>query len=182
MKVYLRYSPRSDRKNGLLIYDTIEQLGHIHTSTFVKKLDPVAFYKQSQEEWKKGYVVSLKEMDEADVCVIETSIPSTAMGQLAQLAVDKVKPTILLYLRGQKPYFFRGLAETEKRVQLLEYGPENLKEVLEDAFVWAEEFINTRFTLLFPPDIVAHLNSLKKKGVPKSEYIRDLIREDMHDK
>ncbi len=164
----------------MLIYNTIKNLGHTHTSDFVVTIHPETFYTINEKEWARQYVGALKELEKADICFFESSIPSTAMGQLAQLSVEKFKPTILLYQKGYKPYFFRGLAETEKRVQLLEYTKETLEEVLGFAFEFAEEFINTRFTLLLPPDIMAHLNKIKKSGNSRSEYIRELIRKDIH--
>lgn len=179
MKVFLRYSPRSSRTNAVLIYNTISKMGHTHISKFVEKADPDKFYAENEEYWSKRYVASLKEMDRADVCFFETSIPSTAMGQLAQLSVEKFKPTILLYTKDGKPYFFRGLAGVEKRVQLLEYNNENLEDVLRYAFEFAEDFLSTRFTLLFPTDIIAYLNKIKKSGSSRSAYIRSLIRKDM---
>ena len=121
MNVFLRYSPRDERDMALGIYSTILKLGHTHTSDFVEKLNPDTFYIDDESEWASRYKKSLEQMDLADICIFESSIPSTAMGQLAQLSVDKFKPTILLYRKGKKPYFFRGMAEVEKRVQLLEY-------------------------------------------------------------
>lgn len=153
-------------------------MGHSHVSDFVEKVSKDSFYKDDDDYWHERYLQSIKEIDSSDVCILETSIPSTAMGQLAQLSIEKFKPTILLY-KGNKPFFFRGLAETEKRVQLLEYDLDNLPKVLEYAFEFAEEFINTRFTLLFPPDIVSHLKEIKKQGLSQSDYIRNLIRKDM---
>lgn len=182
MKVYLRYSPRSDRENALLIHGAIIKLGHEHVSDFVLKTNPEKFYTEDEKEWAKRYAASLKEMDEADICIFETSIPSTAMGQLAQLSIEKSKPTVLLYTKNNKPYFFRGLAEAERRALLLEYDPKNINEILDYVFTWAEEFLNTRFTLIFPPDIISYLNNLKRDGRSRSEYIRDLIRKDIKNK
>jgi hypothetical protein len=179
MKAYFRYSPRDDHATALRIYNTIIKLGHSHVSDFAEKIHPENFYTENEHEWAIRYSNSMKEMDRADVCFLETSIPSTAIGQLGQIAVEKFKPTILLYRQGKRPYYFRGLAEAEKRVQLLEYTPETLDTVLTFAFEFAEEFINTRFTLLFPPDIMAHLNKMKKSGNSRSKYIRTLIRKDM---
>lgn len=179
MKVYFSYSPRGDHHFAQLIYDAIKELGHKHVSTFVKDIDPESFYQAVEKEWKNRYLNSVRSIEKADICIFELTIPSTASGQLAQLSLNKFKPTILLYRKGAHPHFSAGLEETEKRVQILEYSEEDLKDVLKYAFDMAEEYLNTRFTLLLPRDIVNYLNQLKKDGQSRSEYIRDLIKKDM---
>ena len=105
---------------------------------------------------------------------------SLAIGQLTQEAIRNEKPTILLYLQGKKPYFFRGAAEAESRVQLLEYTTDTLQDVLSYALEIAQELLTTRFTMLMPKELNTFLDKIHKQtGLSRSEYIRKLIMEKM---
>lgn len=62
----------------------------------------------------------------------------------------------------------------------MEYTLDGLKEVLADAFEFANELLTTRFTMLMPPELTRFLDEIsKKEGIPRSEFIRDLIAVEM---
>lgn len=183
MKAFFISTPRGNKEYALAIYKTIEKFGHKNTSNFTVRIDPKTFYDVKEKLWEKRYKSRLKEIANAEVCVFEVSQHSLAVGQLAQEAIKSEKPVILLYYEGKKPHFFRGTVGTESRVQLLEYRPETLDEILKDAFEIAEELLTTRFTMLMPPELTKFLNSIREnKEISRSEYIRELIAKEMKKK
>jgi hypothetical protein len=183
MKVFFISTPRGNNDHTSLIYNTIEELGHKHTTDFHRRLRNENFYSGTDGDWEKRYRNRLREVADAEVCVIEVSQHSLAVGQIVQQAITQEKPTMLLYFTGKRPHYLRGAALAEKRVQLVEYDEMDLKNVLADAFEIAQEMLTTRFTMLLPPEINTFLDSLNKKtGIARSEYIRDLIKKDMKGK
>lgn len=180
MKVLFRFSPRGDIKRAKDISDNIKNLGHKLTCDFVKTVTDSNFYVDTDDVWAKRYISCKHEITSADVCVIEASIPSTAMGQIATLSIEKDKPTIILYYGKKAPYFFRGLIKTNPKVQLLEYSDSDLQMVLKYAFDVVSQQINTRFTLLLPPEIISFLNKKRKyQGISSSDFIRSLIKREI---
>lgn len=183
MKIFFIGTPRGDLDMGRAIYDSIEQLGHSHISSFMKELDLKSFYKVDESEWEKRYLARLKEISGAEVCVFEVSKHSLAVGQLVQEAISSEKPTILLYMEGKKPHFFRGTDLAEKRVQLLAYDKNDINQVLKDGLEIAKELLTTRFTMLMPAELLSFLDSEKDdSGLNRSEYIRGLINREMEKK
>lgn len=165
-------------KNYRLIYKTIEELGHENLSNWVLVKKREEIFKETPEETHQFYKNILKNISLADAVVLEVSIPSTDGGHVQRLVLDFEKPLIALYTEGNEPYLLRGI-ESKKLVKF-SYNFSNLKEVLEYAFEEAERMIDTRFTILFPPKIINFLNKIsRKKGIPRSVYIRDLIEKEM---
>ncbi len=181
MKIFFISTPKGDLKHIAYVYETITKLGHTHTSDFAVTVKPELFYKNADEEiWRKRYEQRLEEIANADVAIFEISFPSFGAGQLAQEAIRAEKPVILLYFEGNKPNFFRGTAQAEKRVQLFEYTHENLKEILTYGLGIATDLLTTRFTMLMPSDMTKYLETVKNhSGLSRSEYIRKLLKEDM---
>lgn len=181
MKVFFLASARIEDINlAKCIYDLLEELGCKHTSNFMIKFDQKHFYEASEKEWGERYRSRLKEIAQADICVCEVSMHSLAMGQLVQEAIRREKPVIILYQLGKKPQFMIGTAVEEKRVQLLEYSMDDLKEVLEYGLEQAKEMLTVRFTMLMPPEYDKILNKInEEEGISRSDYIRGLIKEDV---
>lgn len=182
MKVFfnstLQGRQRGYYKNYKLIYKTIEELGHENLSdwTLTKKREEI--FKETAEETHQFYKTLLKHIYSADVVVLEVSLHSLGVGHLIALVIDYSKPLIALYTEGNKPYMLGGMES--KRLIKLSYNFSNLKEVLKYGFEEAKEMIETRFTLLLPPEIVNFLNKIsKKKRIPRSVFIRNLIEREM---
>jgi len=180
MRVFFICSPRSNLENARAIFKTVEEKGYKHTTDFVSKVEPHAFYRAGDEVWQERYKSWVRDIAKADICVFEVSIHSLAVGQLIQEAIRREKPVIALYYQGQKPHFLRGTEGSETRVQLVEYTLDSLKDILADAFDVATELLTTRFTMLMPPDMTRFLDKIgEERSVSRSEYIRSLITREM---
>lgn len=179
MKIYFSSSLRAKKlykKNFELIYKLIEKLGHKHTSDFLIKSDPEKFYKLGSGDFSQFYKKLTSQIKKADVCVFEVSLHSLGIGYCVNLAIEIGKPVILLYLKGENPVFFKGIKS--ERVQIYEYEPKQLKDVLTDALQVAKEMIDIRFTFFITPEIIRFLNFISKKNkIPRAVYIRSLLDE-----
>lgn len=191
MKVFFIGTPRGDLNLGRKIYDFIESEGCVHVTNFMKEVSIDSFYggesKIKKNVWKKRYLARMKEIASADVCVLEISYPSLGMGQILQECIRQEKPVIALYRVDNnwdnKPYFVQGIEDNESRVLLREYLEEEVFDILRDALIELKELLTIRFTMLMPADLNKYLSKInEKRGVSKSEFIRELIRKEMINK
>ena len=88
-------------------------------------------------------------------------------------------PILILVKPNTKLAFIDGLQEDHEQLLKSEYTMDNLFEVVRQGIEYLSDFMNTRFTMLMPPDIGKYLDNVSAKGVNRSEYIRKLIRVDM---
>lgn len=127
-------------------------------------------YAKKMSQWLK----------QADIVVVETTIPLLGAGYEIAMASQLGKPVIALYRPDGKntPYVLRGL-ESEK-LQVIGYNDKNLDEALNLALSYATEQMDTRFNFFVSPSIVNYLDWVsKKKRLPRAVYLRRLIEEDM---
>lgn len=178
MKIYFMSTPRSKEKmknNFEAISKAIKELGHDKTTDFILDVDTKQFYLSDVQNFYRETIHDLKK---ADICVFETSEPSLAVGHLISTALENEKPVVALYVKNKLPFFLTGV-DSEK-VQVLEYSVENIKEVLENAFNYAQEMADARFNFFISPKIGNYLDWVsKKKRIPRAVYLRRLIEEDM---
>jgi hypothetical protein len=162
----------------------------------LKKIGCQIFYKhiftssksqicQESKEKRQLYLKLLnKNLKWCDLVVVEVSYPSTATGFEISTALKKNKPVLALYLekKGDIPPVFKAF--DEDKITLLSYNLNNLNQLLKDYLEYIKTLvINKRFTLLLPPQIVEFLDKKSKENkMFKSEYIRNLIKQEMNKK
>jgi hypothetical protein len=119
-------------------------------------------------------------LKQADVVIVETTIPLLGAGYEIAVALQLSKPVIVLYRPDGKntPHVLKGL-ESDK-LQVIGYTDKNLEEALILALDYATEQADTRFNFFVSPSIVNYLDWVsKKKRLPRAVYLRRLIEEDM---
>ncbi len=156
------------KRGGELITDhsIVRSLKDIETET----PEDAELYAKKMSQWLK----------QADVVVVETTIPLLGAGYEIAVAIQLGKPVITLYRPDGKntPHVLRGL-ESEK-LQVIGYNDKNLEEALSLALDYATEQMDTRFNFFVSPSIVNFLDWIsKKKRLPRAVYLRRLIEEDM---
>lgn len=121
----------------------------------------------------------LKLMDKADICVFEGSHPSTLhVGHEITVALGKGKTVIVLYTKGHEPILFKGLQDA--KIIWVEYDDENLEEKLLEAIEEAKQSSDVRFNFFVSPKILTYLDFVaKKRMIPRSVFLRDLIEKEM---
>jgi hypothetical protein len=181
MKVYFAASGRGYDQLGdhyNQIYELIESLGNNHVDDTLGNIDSDEFYSGSREDQVNAYKQTEKHIRACDVVVVEVSLHSLSMGFVMQRALEVGKPTIALYLKGKIPHF--ALVVENEKLQVIEYTKEDLSDVLKDALDYSKDAADTRFNFFISPRHASYLDWVAKtKRVPRSVFLRNIIKKDM---
>jgi len=164
------------------IVDYILKLGYelITKHALVRKYEDV---KKETPEETHLYVQKMQGwLQKADIVVVETTTAGISIGFEIALAIQYGKQVIAIYKPDEDNKAFVICGMDIDRLQVLTYSYENLYKTLKLALDYASEQVETRFTMILPSDINAHLNQIARQGTNRSEYIRHLIRQDMKNK
>lgn len=180
MKIYFVASIKGRKtylKNYEAIIDKLNKLGYSVIENILKPEDHYV-YNLSNSEKIEFYKKVLKCIDSVDIVVSEVSYPSINVGYEISLALDKGKPVIALYVKGNEPHLLQGLV-SEKFFTAM-YNLDNLKEILEEAILEAQDQIDVRFNFFIPPSIGSYLDWITKhRRLPRAVFLRRLIEEHM---
>ena len=143
-------------------------------SLFDEKLE-----KEGSDNREKWYKESIREVQKADLVIVEISYPSTAnVGHELTYALEIGKPVVALYHKGKEPVFLRG--REDEKLLLFEYTENDLESVLDSALEYATDIQDVRFNFFISPAIGRYLDWVsKKRRLPRAVYLRRLIEEDM---
>ena len=164
------------------IYDEIEKQHHIHIDHDLFELNRKEFYQSLEEKGAKASKEfasrKMSVLRRADICIFEVSMQSTSVGYLISKSLENHKPTIVLYLPDNIPYFLCGI-EHEK-LTVCEYEEHTLRKVLKKAIELASEKRDQRFNFFINTQLLYYLEDIaEKSNVSKSLYIRKLLESDM---
>lgn len=162
-----------------LIQNTLEKLGHTNTFSELDSLDPNSFYKADSEKPDKLLSKVEKAMKKADVCIFDVTVPSLGIGHVIFQAISQGKPVVVLYQGDSLPLLLSNL--DDPRVQVLEYSSnDDMKALLDDAINYAKDQADTRFNFFISPRHSNYLDWIaKNRRIPRSVYLRNLIKKDM---
>lgn len=180
MKIYFGASLRGKREFGenyKNIANAVTKLGHTLLVSAVELSDPDLVSKETSDDAKDWYTKMIKWIDECDVALFEVSYPSLGIGHEVSVSLFRNKQVIALHVPKSRPYVLESIPS--EKVQVLNYDLNNVENVLSDALEYAQSQLNTRFTMNLSSEIVGHLNSISDKGLSRSDYIRNLIKNDM---
>ncbi len=181
MKVYFAASLHGKVKKEVYkkIVSAIEKFGYKvdadhMVGNSVERLDTLSIKDRTLYHRKMS-----KAITRADLMVCEVSFPSTInIGHEVTLALDKGKPVVALYQSGKEPGVLQGIHSD--RFILMEYDEEDLDDVVGYGLEEAVEKIDIRYNFFISPKMVRFLDMVaKKKRLPKSVFLRNLIEEDM---
>ena len=187
MKVYFAASHRGTKSyhnNYLAIHQIIDELGYTHTDTSLKNIESIEFYTALDSGGHKAYENLYKEkidhIKDADICIFECSFPSLSIGYQIEKSLEYNKPTIILYVKGQLPYFLKGMENDKLITSHYSLSP-SFKNELKNILDSAKHIADKRFNFFISPMQLNYLNNVSRElGVTKSTHIRNLIAEDMH--
>lgn len=167
-----------------LIRKTIKDLGHTLTRDWIYE------EREARRKGRKAYSVdvynkTLHAILDADVAVIEGTVPSFHIGHQVTIALQQKKPVLFLSLKPEKGKWPLIISPTQssERLPLLyikKYTRSSLKTILERFFYDFRKGPTTRFNLILDHEIENYLNwatFIHKKT--KSEIIRDLLRNEI---
>lgn len=114
-----------------------------------------------------------------DALIAETSYPSISVGYEISLALRVGKPVLVLYSEGEGPSLLAH--HSDEKLYSEKYSQNTVSQIIADFIVFVESKADLRFTFFITPSISSYLDEIvKRKKVPKSVYIRELIEKDMH--
>lgn len=122
---------------------------------------------------------SLEWIKQADIIIFEATKPSFGTGYKLAVAIDLKKPIIIIYEPNVSNAPLHSLFYYNERIQVVGYTLSELPLILKDAIDIAIKYIEVRFTLILPGDIISYLDDVAQNGKNRSEFIRDLIRREM---
>jgi hypothetical protein len=121
------------------------------------------------------YLNALKSLTQSDIVILEVSTNSFTQGYILQKSLEMGKPVIALHQRNKYSIFIKGIKNN--LLQTLEYDEYTLEQQLENAIDFAIDNLMSKFNFYLSSDINSYLNWIaKKKKLPKSEFVRELIR------
>jgi len=181
MKAFFSMSFRGDIKTGYLIARSLNEFGYkLTTDSYNEGNDlPKKFYNWTSEERQTHYRGVFNSLRSSDIVILESSIHSVTVGLMIQEAIELRKPLLILIREGVKLTFLDGLSEVDGRLLKIEYTSESLSTKIKEGIAYLTEKLGTRFTMILPPDIIQHLDGVSKRGLSRSEYIRNLIYSDI---
>jgi hypothetical protein len=161
------------------IFNEIKQIKGsviLHSPLFVGSPEKVA---AETEEQASTYFHKLQGwIKQCDIAIFEASYPSLGVGHEIAMALQFEKPVIVLYLPNKKPFILEGVSSD--KLQLIEYGVDDLHELVTESVGYAVDQQDTRFNFFISPKIGSYLDWVsKQKRLPRAVYLRKLIEEDM---
>lgn len=180
MKIFFCASIRGKKeKLYQRIVEILRDKGHKVFADHIMKTDQKMMDAWTSIKREVYYKKVLNNLRDSDIVVAEISYPSLSMGYLVALSVNLQKPTIVLFYGNEKSNILSPL-ESLGQLHVIEYNDiKEIERLLRYEVDLAAKEVDTRFTLLLPPDIVSSLDKVAKSGKSRSEYIRNLIRKDM---
>lgn len=133
---------------------------------------------QTPEERREAYRRLSVKLKTADLVVAEISTPSISVGHEITSALELGKPVVVLHTVGNGASMLEGMVD--ERLQVVEYDMENLKKKFLKALDEARKSMDVRFNFFVSPKILNYLDFVaKKRMIPRSVFLRDLIEREM---
>lgn len=180
MKIFFNTSV-SGRKEYEANYKAIDNElratgNEVISAVFVATKDDVS--RETEKDAVSYYKKLTKWIKSADILVFEVSYPSLGVGHEITWGLQLNKPTIVLYVKGKKPFILDAL--NDEKLQVLEYTINELEKLIPSAIDYAADKQDTRFNFFISPNHQNYLDWIsKKKRLPRAVYLRRLIEEDM---
>ncbi len=180
MRVHFMTAVYGNQELYAKIVATIESLGHdLVTRHYLERR--VEDIKNESSAESELYAKKVHQwIRKADVVIFEATKPDVSVGFELALALNMMKPVIVLYHKDAavRPFSLQGI--NSDKLQLLSYDDNTLEETLTLALEYALETSDVRFNFFISPSIGIYLDWISKnKKIPRSVYLRTLIERDM---
>lgn len=135
----------------------------------------------SQEKKEDLLTNFYKSIRQCDLAIAECSFPSINIGYEISHAIQHEKEIIILKsIDKDLPAVISDTLYSDKNPYIYEYNKNTLFPILKEALQFNAPKKYKKFNVLFTPNMTAKLNLIsKKKNLPKSVYIRQLIEKNL---
>ncbi|MBW7955921.1 hypothetical protein H3C66_04270 [Patescibacteria group bacterium] len=166
------------QQSYLEIIQTIEKLGHKVVYEPTEENTRQQQQTMSPTERQAYYRKFLQHINKCDMVIAEVSYPSSInIGYRISIALEKNKPVLALHAKDKASPFLDG--NISDRFLYEEYSPSTLKKTIERALNFAEQHTDARFNFFISPRHINFLDFIsRKRKIPKSVYLRELIERD----
>ena len=166
-------------QNNKAIYDALIRSGHKMLAAPVMDNSTENVAKETAKEASSYYDKLVKWIKAADVCVFETSYPSTSIGHEIAVALGMSKPVIAFHVKEAPKNMVLDSIRDDK-LQVIDYSLNKIDLLVDDAIAYALDQSDTRFNFFISPQIGTYLDKVsKERRLPRAVYLRRLIEEDM---
>lgn len=120
-------------------------------------------------------------LETCDIVFAECTMQSTQVGFGLSYLRAKGMPIVMMTIRNADEYSpKKDVYSNIENLMFLQYDMSDITTALEEAVEFMEQRIDKRFTVIFPSHLLAKIEEqVKKKKLPKSVYIRQLIEKDL---
>ncbi len=183
MKIGLLTSYRAQKqfaKEFKTMVAHFEKKGHVVVHSLDTNLDALLAlgYVQREEQFMNHY----KNLEACDVIFAECSLQSTQVGFGMSYLRSKGKPTVIISKKNISEEYSpkKDVFSNVENLMVTEYTDDTLIEALNEALSYMETRLDKRFTIIFPSHLLVKVEEVaKRKKLPKSVYIRQLIEKDL---
>ncbi|MCA9368883.1 MAG: hypothetical protein H6773_03205 [Pseudomonadales bacterium] len=182
MKVHFAAAVDGSKEDYKNICNLIEKIGHTVVTDHYLNRTISDIEKETPAEAELYAKRSMRWIKNADVVVFETSKPDVSVGYELAVAVNLLKPVVVMYNneKAQVPNSIKGV-ESDK-LQIIGYSEHTLEEILDISLENAHDSQDVRFNFFISPAIGNYLDWISKnKKIPRSVYLRNLIQKDMEE-
>ena len=181
MKVFFTASLRGKSilgENYRRIYKGLEELGCKVLNDNILTENVGVVLKKTKKELAEFFMRSRRLIQEADLLLAEVTYPSTNVGYEISVAAEMGKPIAALHVKDESPLLIATV--DYDMINVYPYTLDELNTVLRQVIKDAQSSKEVRFNFLLPRYLSNYLQWVaKRKRVPRSVYIRQLIEEDM---
>lgn len=122
----------------------------------------------------------IQSTNESDLIIAECSFPDINIGYEIAYAIQYEKEVIILKSKESKMTIATDTFYSDKNIYIYEYDQTNILSTIKEALEFSAPQKYKKFNILFSPRMIARLNLIsKKKNLPKSVYIRQIIEKSL---
>jgi hypothetical protein len=163
------------KQHNTTIIDFLIDSGHnvMHALSVTEKTI-TAWDQEKREEYFNTFYTKI---GKSDAVIAECSLPSVHVGYQISYAVQQDKEVIMLKLKNSSNEIITSDSlNLHKKIWIYEYTKETLFTILKEALECNPVQKYKKYNVLFPTEMITKLNQIsKKKNLPKSVYIRQLL-------
>jgi dGTP triphosphohydrolase len=181
MKIYFATSTREfdlNKQSYESITSYLQTNGHTLIPNYTSKLLEGIIPKSTPEDLIQS---ERQHMQDAELVLIEASVPSFGLGALFGLAVTHKKHILCLYQENNNSIEVSDvvLAYNSALAKSISYSPETLTDELDQYFKTYTSNALIKFNFTANQEVLDFIEKgANKTGKSKSEFLRDLISED----
>jgi hypothetical protein len=159
-----------NRKQHIAIVDYLTKAGHSVDHALSVTAETLSVW--DEEKRAEYFSAFYSRIGKCDIVIAECTYPSVHVGFEISHAIQQGKEVIVLKAKNAIPDVMTSdQLNLNKNMYIYEYTPDTLFSMIKEALE-----CNQKYNVLFPTEMVNKLNEIsKKKNLPKSVYIRQLL-------